>query len=409
METSFPKQNIKILLLEGVHQSAIEVFNAAGYYNIESIKGALTEQELLQKLTPDVKILGIRSKTQITQKVINHCNKLMAIGCFCIGTNQVNLDAATNAGIAVFNSPYCNTRSVAELVIAEVIMLLRRIVEKNNAAHNGLWLKDTKGSNEVRGKTLGIVGYGHIGSQVSILAEALGMKVIYYDVVPKLPLGNANAVKTLSDLLSVSDVVSLHVPEIASTKNLITASTLSAMKKGAVLLNLSRGTVVDVEALAESLKSKHLSGAAIDVFPDEPASEKEKFISLLQQLPNVILTPHIGGSTLEAQESIGRDAAYKLVNYLDLGDTVGSYTVPEINLPPTQNAHRILHIHKNVPGMLLAINKIISGLHANIVGQYLKTNEKIGYVVFDVEAELSSQVLEDLKQISNTIKARMLY
>ncbi|OWY24556.1 phosphoglycerate dehydrogenase [Sphingobacteriales bacterium UPWRP_1] len=409
LQTSFPKDKIKILLLENIDRSAIEIFEKAGYSNIESLSRALPEEELVE-IIQDVRLLGIRSKTQITEKVIAHAGKLLAIGCFCIGTNQVNLVKATEAGIAVFNSPYSNTRSVAELVIAEIIMLLRRIPEKDRGCHEGVWLKTTKGgSYEVRGKKLGIVGYGHIGSQVSVLAEAMGMKVIYYDIEPKLPMGNATAVETLEELLDKSDVVTLHVPATPLTKNMMNGQTIAQMKKNAILLNLSRGNVVDIDALRHALKSKHLSGAAIDVFPAEPISAGDYFASPLQGLGNVILTPHIGGSTYEAQENIGIDVALKLSNYLDKGATVGSHTIPELNLAPVHGTHRILHIHQNVPGVLSAINAIISASNANIVGQYLKTNEQIGYVVLDIENINSEVILNQLRQVEHTIKTRILY
>lgn len=409
LQTSFPKDKIKILLLENIDRSAIEIFEKAGYSNIESLSRALPEEELVE-IIQDVRLLGIRSKTQITEKVIAHAGKLLAIGCFCIGTNQVNLVKATEAGIAVFNSPYSNTRSVAELVIAEIIMLLRRIPEKDRGCHEGVWLKTTKGgSYEVRGKKLGIVGYGHIGSQVSVLAEAMGMKVIYYDIEPKLPMGNATAVETLEELLDKSDVVTLHVPATPLTKNMMNGQTIAQMKKNAILLNLSRGNVVDIDALRHALQSKHLSGAAIDVFPAEPISAGDYFASPLQGLGNVILTPHIGGSTYEAQENIGIDVALKLSNYLDKGATVGSHTIPELNLAPVHGTHRILHIHQNVPGVLSAINAIISASNANIVGQYLKTNEQIGYVVLDIENINSEVILNQLRQVEHTIKTRILY
>ncbi|OWY21164.1 phosphoglycerate dehydrogenase [Sphingobacteriales bacterium UPWRP_1] len=409
LQTSFPKDKIKILLLENIDQSAVEIFEKAGYSNIESLSRALPEDELAEKIQ-DVRLLGIRSKTQITEKVITHAGKLLAIGCFCIGTNQVNLAKATQAGIAVFNSPYSNTRSVAELVIAEIIMLLRRIPEKDRGCHEGVWLKTTKGgSYEVRGKKLGIVGYGHIGSQVSVLAEAMGMKVMYYDIEPKLPMGNATAVESLEELLEKSDVVTLHVPATPLTKNMINEHTIARMKKNAILLNLSRGNVVDIAALRNALQNKHLSGAAIDVFPAEPISAGDYFVSPLQGLGNVILTPHIGGSTYEAQENIGVDVALKLSNYLDKGATVGSHTIPELNLAPVHGTHRILHIHQNVPGVLSAINSIISASNANIVGQYLKTNEQIGYVVLDIENINSDVILNQLRQVEHTIKTRILY
>ncbi len=408
METSFPKDKIKVLLLEGIHSVAVATFKKAGYKNVELLPKALPEEQLIEKIK-DVRLIGIRSKTQLNENVLAHAEKLQAIGCFCIGTNQVNLPVATKAGIAVFNSPYSNTRSVAELVIAETIMLVRRAAEKNMATHEGVWLKDAKGANEVRGKTMGIIGYGHIGSQVSILAEAIGMKVYYYDIEPKLPLGNAMSVDSLEELLALSDVLTLHVPADPSTKNMVTREVISNMKPESILLNLSRGNVVDIDALRDALVSGHLSGAAVDVYPQEPKSKGDAFYTPLQKLPNVILTPHIGGSTLEAQYNIGIDAATKLINYLDKGSTVGNHTIPELNLVANKNAHRILHIHKNVPGVLAAINNCLSDLNVNIVGQHLNTNPDIGYVVLDVDKASSAITLADLKKIDHTIKARVLY
>ena len=409
MSTSFPKEKIKILLLEGIHPAAVELLRKAGYTQIEAHKQALSEQQLIEKMQAGVHILGIRSKTQVTPTVLEQAPRLLAIGCFCIGTNQVALEPAKQSGVAVFNSPYSNTRSVAELVIAEMIMLLRRIPEKNRAAHEGLWFKAAKGCYEVRGKTLGIVGYGHIGSQVSVLAEALGLRVVYYDIVPKLPLGNATPVHSLYELLAMSDVVTLHVPADESTYQLINAETLALIKPGAILLNLSRGGVVDIDAVVTALQCQHLGGAGIDVFPYEPKGNSELFQSPLQNLPNTLLTPHVGGSTVEAQESIGRDVALKLVNFIDKGITIGSHTIPEISLPIKQGTHRILHIHHNVPGVLSAINRVISDLNINIEGQYLSTNSKVGYVVLDIAQSNSGIALDKLRGIEHTIRARMLY
>ena len=357
----------------------------------------------------DVHLLGIRSKTQITSKVLDAAVKLQAIGCFCIGVNQVNVKAATKKGVVVFNAPYSNTRSVAELVMGLSIILIRKIVDKNNSAHKGIWLKEAKGSFELRGKTLGLVGYGNIGSQVSVLAENLGMKVLFYDVETKLPLGNATAIKSLKELVASSDIISLHVPETAQTKNLINKNVLKQFKKGSILINYARGEVVDLDALAKALQEGHLSGAAIDVFPWEPEKNGDKFTSPLQGLSNVILTPHIGGSTEEAQENIGEDVSNKMFNYLERGITIGSHSVPPISLPPVEGAHRILHIHKNVPGVLSTINTQLSKHGINIVGQYLKTNDEIGYVVLDVDKKLSKQALDLLKDAKETIKVRMLY
>jgi D-3-phosphoglycerate dehydrogenase len=408
MKTSFPKKNIKILLLENIHQSAIEDFKKAGFNEIENIKSAISENELIEKIK-DVHILGIRSKTELNETILNHAHKLLAVGCFCIGTNQVNLKYAAQKGIAVFNSPYSNTRSVAELVIAECIILIRKIIDKSNAAHAGNWLKDASGSNELRGKTLGIIGYGHIGSQVSIMAESMGMKVIYYDILPKLPLGNASPKKTLHEVLKQADIVTLHVPELPETFHLINKKTIATMKQNAVLLNLSRGNVVQIDDLAEALQNKKLKGASIDVFPYEPKDANEKFKSPLQGLSNVILTPHIGGSTEEAQEKIGEDVSSKIINFIDTGSTVSSKSLPELSLPIQGKAHRILHIHKNVPGMLSSINKIITDNDANISGQYLITNQQIGYVVLDIESSKTKNILEKLNNIPNTIRTRLLF
>ncbi|MCP4122669.1 MAG: phosphoglycerate dehydrogenase [Bacteroidetes bacterium] len=406
--TSYPKDRIKILLLEGVHQNAVDEFARRGYNNINYQKKAFSEEELLDCIE-DYHLIGIRSKTNITAKVLEKAKKLMAIGCFCIGTNQVDLKTATEKGVAVFNSPYSNTRSVAELIIAESIMLLRRIPARDKAAHEGIWLKDARGSYELRGKTIGIIGYGHIGSQVSVLAESMGLKVQYFDVETKLPLGNAQSVRSMEELISTSDIVTLHVPETPETKNMITAKELGWMKKGSIFLNLSRGTVTDIEALRDAIVEERISGAAVDVFPKEPKAKDERFVSPLQGLDNVILTPHIGGSTQEAQENIGLDTADKLSNYLDNGSTMGCHTVPAVSLPVQRNTHRILHIHDNVPGVLSDINSRMSRLNVNIMGQYLKTNERIGYVVLDVEGSATLEAIEELKTAGHTIKARILF
>jgi D-3-phosphoglycerate dehydrogenase len=407
-KTSYPKEKIRILFLENISDLAVKNFQRQGYSKVEKISKALTEDELIKEIK-DVHILGIRSKTQITQKVLDAAQKLQAIGCFCIGVNQVNLAAATRNGVVVFNAPYSNTRSVAELVIGLSIMLIRRIPDKNKAAHEGIWMKDAKGSFELRGKTLGIIGYGNIGSQVSVLAESLGMKVIFYDVETKLPLGNASDGKTLKDVLGKADVVTLHVPETSQTKNIINKTTLKYFKKGSILINYARGEVVDLDALRKALLDGALGGAAIDVFPWEPEKNGDRFQSPLQDLSNVILTPHIGGSTEEAQENIGEDVSIKLFNYLEKGMTFGSHTVPALALPPQERSHRILHIHNNVPGVLSAINTELSKHNINIVGQYLKTNEDIGYVVLDVDRQLSNKALQLLKEVKETIKVRMLY
>lgn len=406
--TSYPKEKINILLLENISEKAVANIKEHGYVSVKKLGGALSEDDLIREIK-DVHLLGIRSKTQITQKVLDAATKLQAIGCFCIGVNQVNLKAATSKGVVVFNAPYSNTRSVAELVIGLSIMLIRRIVDKNKAAHDGIWMKEAKGSYELRGKTLGIIGYGNIGSQVSVLAESLGMKVIYYDVVTKLPLGNAQQVRTLKDTLNQSDIVTLHVPETAQTKNLINKSTIKFFKKGSILLNYARGEVVDLDVLRKALVDGQISGAAIDVFPWEPEKNGDRFQTPLQDLPNVILTPHIGGSTEEAQENIGDDVSNKLVQYLERGVTIGSHTIPELALPQQEGTHRILHIHRNVPGVLSEINTQLSKHSINILGQYLKTNDQIGYVVLDVDKALSKKALQLLKDVKETIKVRMVY
>ena len=404
--TSYPKEKINILFLENISEAAAKQFSQNGYVSVKRLSGALSEVELMKEIK-NVHILGIRSKTNITAKVLKEAQKLQAIGCFCIGVNQVDLKAATEAGVAVFNAPYSNTRSVAELVIGASIILVRKILDKNKAAHEGKWMKDAKGSHELRGKTLGIVGYGNIGSQVSVLAEALGMKVMFYDVETKLPLGNASDCKSLKELFQQSDVVTLHVPELDSTKNLINKSNLKYFKKGAVLINYARGEVIDIKALKASLESGDLGGAAIDVFPWEPEKNGDDFTTPLQGLSNVLLTPHIGGSTQEAQNNIGMDVSAKLFNYLEKGISTGSHTIPAMALPPQEGSHRILHVHKNVPGVLSQINTALSKI--NILGQYLKTNEDIGYVVLDIDKSISKNAMELLKKVKHTIKVRILY
>lgn len=406
--TSLDKSKIRILLLEGVHQSAVDSLNAAGYTNIEYLTTSLAEDELKEKIS-DVHFIGIRSRTQLTDAVFDAAKKLVAVGCFCIGTNQVDLKAATERGIAVFNAPYSNTRSVAELVIGQAILLLRGIPEKNAKAHRGEWLKSAKNSYEIRGKNLGIVGYGSIGTQLSILAEALGMKVYFYDVVTKLPLGNAVQIGSLKELLEISDIVTLHVPETPATRNMFGAEQFSQMKPGSILLNASRGTVVDIEALAEAIKEEKLLGAAIDVFPTEPKSNHEEFVSPLRGLDNVILTPHVGGSTMEAQANIGLEVGEKLATYSDTGTSVSSVNFPEVALPAHPENHRLLHIHKNVPGVLSEINKVFSDNNINICGQYLQTNENVGYVVIDVDKEYSELALEKLKSVKGTVRCRVLF
>jgi D-3-phosphoglycerate dehydrogenase / 2-oxoglutarate reductase len=406
--TSYPKDKINILLLENISEAAVQHIKDSGYASVKKLSGALSEEELMKEIK-DVHLLGIRSKTQITQKVLDAAAKLQAIGCFCIGVNQVNLKAATNKGVVVFNAPYSNTRSVAELIIGLSIILIRRIIDKNKAAHDGIWLKEAKGSYELRGKTLGIIGYGNIGSQVSVMAEALGMKVIYYDVVTKLPLGNATQVKHLKDVLGRADIVTLHVPETAQTKNMINKANLKFCKKGSIIINYARGEVVDLDALRKVIVDGQISGAAVDVFPVEPEKNGDRFKTPLQDLPNVILTPHIGGSTEEAQLNIGEDVSNKLVQYLERGITTGSHTVPELALPIQEGTHRILHIHKNVPGVLSEINTQLSKHKINILAQYLKTNDQIGYVVLDVDRSLSKKAVELLKEVKETIKVRMVY
>ncbi len=405
--TSYPKDKIKVLFLENISEKAVQYFKVQGYTDVKKVSGAMSEEELI-KVIKDVHILGIRSKTFISKKVLDHAKKLQAIGCFCIGTNQVDLKACKQNGVAVFNAPYSNTRSVAELVIGASIMLIRKIIDKNKAAHEGIWNKDAKGSFELRGKTLGLIGYGNIGTQTSIMAEAMGMKVKFYDIETKLPLGNAQSVKTLKELVSTSDIISLHVPETNQTKNLISKTVLKQFKQGAILINYARGEVVDLDALTQALQEKQIAGAAIDVFPVEPEKNGDKFESPLQGLSNVLLTPHVGGSTEEAQENIGEDVSIKLYQYLERGVSNGSHTIPSISLPPVDNAHRILHIHHNVPGVLSAINTVMSKNKINIVGQYLKTNEDIGYVVLDVDSKLSKKAIDLLRDVKHTIRVRML-
>ncbi len=404
---SLNKDKIKFLLLEGVHESAVTLLKNAGYTNIVYHKKALEGDELLASIS-DAHFVGIRSRTQLTREVIDQASKLNAIGCFCIGTNQVDLQAALERGIAVFNAPYSNTRSVAELVIAEAILLLRGVAEKNACAHRGVWQKTATDSYEIRGKKLGIIGYGSIGMQLSVIAESLGMEVIFADAVNKLPLGNASQVSQ-SQLLANADIVSLHVPELASTKNMIGAKQFAQMKPGAILINASRGTVVDIDALCDALRSKHLLGAAIDVFPTEPKSNSDEFVSPLREFDNVFLTPHIGGSTMEAQENIGMEVAEKLVMYSDNGTTVTSVNFPEVALPSQDGRHRLLHVHKNVPGVMSAINQVFSENDINISGQYLQTNESAGYVVIDVDQAYSELALSKLKEVPGTLRCRVLF
>ena len=408
MTTSFDKSKLKVLLLEGIHPSAERIFRDAGYANIETVKTALTGEELKAKLE-DVHFLGIRSRTTLTRDIFEAADKLVAVGCYCIGTNQVDLTAATEHGIVVFNAPYSNTRSVAELVLAEAILLLRGIPEKNAKAHRGGWAKTANDSFEIRGKTLGIVGYGSIGSQLSVLAESLGMRVIFYDVVSKLPLGNASQIPSLDGLLGQADIVTLHVPDLPSTRNLMDQERISQMKPKSILINASRGTVVDIDALTKALEEKHLLGTAIDVFPTEPKSNNDEFVSPLRGFDNAILTPHIGGSTQEAQENIGVEVAEKLVRYSDNGSTLTSVNFPEVALPPHPNHHRLLHVHENRPGVLSAINSVFAENHINIGSQFLQTSDKIGYVVIDVDRDYSDMALEKLSEIEGTIRCRVLF
>ena len=405
---SFEKHKIRFLLLEGVHQSALETLTKAGYENVEYIKSSLDKDELKAKVA-NAHFIGIRSRTQLTEEIFAEAKKLLAVGCFCIGTNQVDLTAALSRGIPVFNAPFSNTRSVAELVIGQAILLLRGIPEKNAQAHRGIWNKAAKGSFEARGKKLGIVGYGNIGSQLSVLAESMGMKVYLYDVVTKLPLGNAEQVDSLQEMIGECDVVSLHVPETHETRNMIGAKELGWMKPEGIFINASRGTVVDIDALAAALEAKSIAGAAIDVFPVEPKSNDEEFVSPLRQYDNCIITPHVGGSTMEAQENIGVEVAEKLVRYSDNGSTFTSVNFPEVTLPSHPDHHRLLHIHENVPGVLSEINRIFSDIGINISAQYLQTNEKVGYVVMDIHEQYSELALSKLNEVNGTIRCRVLF
>ena len=404
---SFPKGKIKILLLEGISERAVAEFEQHGY-QVEVSPDALSEQELTERIR-DIHILGVRSKTQVCEQVLSKAEKLLGIGCFCIGTDQVALDKALTQGVVVFNAPFSNTRSVAELTIAATIMLSRNIPSFNALMHQGIWRKSAQGSHEVRGKTIGIVGFGRIGQQVSILAESLGMKVVFYDIDKKLPLGNSKSLDSLSELLAVSDFVTLHVPDTEHTCGMIGEAQLAAMKEGAALINYSRGSVVDIDALCLSLAQEKLSGAAIDVYPQEPKTNAQPFSSPLMEYKNVLLTPHIGGSTQEAQRNIGHEVASSLVSYLDVGVSVGSVNFPQVELPAQRGNHRILHIHKNVPGVLSSINGLVAKLGANIEAQYLRTNESIGYLVMDLDSEVSSEVKLAIEGLESTIKTRILF
>ena len=407
-KVSLDKSKIKFVLFEGVHQSALDTLHAAGYSNIDYYKKALDGDELKEAIK-DAHFIGLRSRTHLTAEMIEAAPKLIAVGCFCIGTNQVDLNAAKARGIPVFNAPFSNTRSVAELVLGEILLLMRNVPQANAEVHRGVWNKSATGSHEVRGKKLGIIGYGHIGSQLSIIAESLGMDVYFYDIENKLPLGNAKQLRSLEELLSSCDVVSLHVPELPSTKNLMNAARIAQLKQGAILINAARGTEVDIDALAQALKDGKLQGAAIDVFPVEPASINEEFVSPLREFDNVILTPHIGGSTAEAQENIGFEVAGKFVKYSDNGSTLSSVNFPEVSLPEHEGTKRLLHIHENRPGILNKLNQIFVEANLNVAAQYLQTDPKIGYVVVDVETNDASPLLTKLKEIDGTIRARVLY
>jgi len=408
--TSFPREEIRILLLEGVAESAVNTLREAGYTQIDYRDGSLPSDELKAAIA-DAHVVGIRSRTQLTEEVFSQARRLMAVGCFCIGTNQVDLEAAERRGIPVFNAPYSNTRSVAELVLAEAILLMRGIPAKNMACHRGGWMKSASGSYEVRGKTLGIVGYGHIGTQVGVLAEALGMQVLFHDVEPKLALGNARPASGLNDLLSRSDVVTLHVPDTPATRMMIGGAELRAMRKGSMLINASRGTVVEIEPLAQALKDGHLAGAAVDVFPKEPKTNKDRFESPLVGIDNVLLTPHIGGSTQEAQVNIGGEVASKLIRYSDNGSTLSAVNFPEVQLPEHAGSRRLLHIHENRPGMLSAVNEVFSGSRVNVDAQFLQTRGAIGYVVIDIDADAqgANAMRQQLAALPGTLRTRLLY
>ena len=406
-ELSYPKNKINVLLLEKVDKIAFDLFKKEGY-NVESLDGSLNEKDLIKKIK-DVSILGIRSKTIISDKVIKSANKLLAIGAFCIGTNQIKFESCNDSGIVVFNAPYSNTRSVVEIVIAQIINLMRKIVIKSNKMHSGVWRKDSLDSFEIRNKVIGIVGYGNIGSQLSVISEALGMKVLYYDIVDKLSIGNAKKCKSLNDLLKNSDIVSLHVDGKKINTNLISDKEFSIMKEKSILVNYSRGNVVDIDSLIKNIKSKKLMGAALDVFPEEPSNNKEKFKSKVKGIEEIILSPHIGGSTKEAQKNIGSYVPDKIIDFINSGNTSSSVNFPKLSLPEQSDSHRLIHIHKNQPGVMLKINKIISEYNINIKGQYLKTNEEIGYVITDIDSVYNKEVVKSLKNIPATIKLRVLY
>ncbi len=404
---SYPKNKIKVLLLEGVHINAKNTFTEGGF-DVELVASSLDEEELCERIK-GVSILGIRSKTNITKKVLEQADRLMAIGAFCIGTNQIDLEESTNRGVAVFNAPYSNTRSVVELAIAEIIMLMRNLPDKIRAMHDGVWNKSATNSFEIRNKTLGIIGYGSIGSQISIVAEAMGMKVFYYDLEEKLALGNAVPCKSLNELLSISDVISIHVDGRKENKNMIGDSQFSKMKDGVIFINLGRGHVVDISALKKYIDSGKIRGAAIDVYPKEPKSNNEPFESELIGAPNTILTPHIGGSTLEAQINIGAFVPNNLMKFINTGNTAGSVNFPQLQLPVLENGHRLIHIHQNISGLLAQLNKTLADHDINILGQYLKTNESIGYVITDIDEKYPTKFIDELKSIEGTIKVRVLF
>ena len=406
-ELSYPKNKINVLLLEKVDKVAFDLFKEEGY-NVESLDGSLDEKDLIKKIK-DVSILGIRSKTIISDKVIKSANKLLAIGAFCIGTNQIKFESCNDSGIVIFNAPYSNTRSVVEIVIAQIINLMRKIVIKSNKMHSGVWRKDSLDSFEIRNKVIGIVGYGNICSQLSVISEALGLKVLYYDIVDKLSIGNAKKCKSLNDLLKNSDIVSLHVDGKKSNTNLISDKEFSIMKEKSILVNYSRGNVVDIDSLIKNIKSKKLMGAALDVFPEEPSNNKEKFKSKVKGIEEIILSPHIGGSTKEAQKNIGSYVPDKIIDFINSGNTSSSVNFPKLSLPEQSDSHRLIHIHKNEPGVMLEINKIISEYNINIKGQYLKTNEEIGYVITDIDSVYNKEVVKSLKNIPATLKLRVLY
>ncbi|WP_200976720.1 phosphoglycerate dehydrogenase [Echinicola sp. 20G] len=404
---SYPKSRINVLLLENVHPIGVEIMKQEGY-NVEVVSSAMSEEELCEKIKT-VSIIGIRSKTQITKKVLENANRLIAIGAFCIGTNQIDLETCQEKGIAVFNAPFSNTRSVVELAISEIIFLMRNLHDKTLKMHQGIWNKSASGSFEVRGKKLGIIGYGNIGAQLSVLAESMGMQVLYYDIVERLALGNATKIDSLDELLETCDIISLHVDGRKDNKNVLNREKIFKMKKGAILVNLSRGHVVEVPALKEALETGHLAGAAVDVFPSEPKNNDEPFESELKGCPNTILTPHIGGSTLEAQENIAQFVPGKIIEYINTGNTFNSVNFPNIQLPFLRDAHRLIHIHHNAPGVLAKINQVLANYKINIVGQYLKTNEKIGYVITDIDKAYSPDVIDAMKEIEGTIRFRILY